>query len=392
MENNFQDFLFHNSLDDDDPGQSESISWNNMFWPTPDFNPSSGNTFPLPLADHAHRYPMTIPQRIQEQQVSNKGISSTETLQGYTNDQTWLTGPNLPWLADPQSIVDNSSDLLPPVSQPLFPAQRPMTPPRSANAEQPSPSWGTNAQTVEQLTPAIGLNAFNSFDPAGLTANLTAPQTPREDAVGIAIRSGPSARFQDTNLLSYPVEPSSVALQHQRSVDDGRQPAGVTFNNNLESQKAFSEGYEDIFYQEGPNLFGLPGASPYHAAQDVNSAIAPENKLRPQGPLELSISSLEAEVPTLREFPTDSSDMDVDWSGRGPSVGLKPSQNARQKDRLLIEWKNKGLSYKEIRSRGQFEEAESTLRGRYRTLTKPKHLRVRRPEWKSKDVIPVLRP
>lgn len=53
---------------------------------------------------------------------------------------------------------------------------------------------------------------------------------------------------------------------------------------------------------------------------------------------------------------------------------------------FLIRSKNSGLSYKEIKRRGGFREAESTLRGRYRTLTKAKEHRVRRPKWHARDV------
>lgn len=55
-------------------------------------------------------------------------------------------------------------------------------------------------------------------------------------------------------------------------------------------------------------------------------------------------------------------------------------------DRFLVECKSKGLSYKDIKILGGFREAESTLRGRYRTLTKPKEARVRKPQWHEKDV------
>ena len=48
--------------------------------------------------------------------------------------------------------------------------------------------------------------------------------------------------------------------------------------------------------------------------------------------------------------------------------------------------KRAGLSYKEIRRQGRFKEAESTLRGRYRTLTKSKEERVRRPNWTATDL------
>jgi hypothetical protein len=55
-------------------------------------------------------------------------------------------------------------------------------------------------------------------------------------------------------------------------------------------------------------------------------------------------------------------------------------------NQFLIESKRRGMTYKEIRRQGGFIEAESTLRGRYRTLTKSKEARVRRPEWSENDV------
>ena len=63
------------------------------------------------------------------------------------------------------------------------------------------------------------------------------------------------------------------------------------------------------------------------------------------------------------------------------------------KDEFLVKHKQLGLTYKEIRRMGGFTEAESTLRGRYRTLTKSREARVRKPEWSEKDVsepIPLL--
>ena len=56
------------------------------------------------------------------------------------------------------------------------------------------------------------------------------------------------------------------------------------------------------------------------------------------------------------------------------------------KDIFLVESKQAGMSYKDIKKQGGFHEAESTLRGRFRTLTKDKSERVRKPEWKSNDV------
>ncbi|KAK4155730.1 hypothetical protein C8A00DRAFT_13255 [Chaetomidium leptoderma] len=56
------------------------------------------------------------------------------------------------------------------------------------------------------------------------------------------------------------------------------------------------------------------------------------------------------------------------------------------KDDFLVRQKQMGMTYKEIRRMGGFTEAESTLRGRYRTLTKCRDARVRKPEWLEKDL------
>jgi len=58
----------------------------------------------------------------------------------------------------------------------------------------------------------------------------------------------------------------------------------------------------------------------------------------------------------------------------------------KEEDRLLIEGKAQGLTYKQIREKMRSKVAESTLRGRYRSLVKPRHDRVRKPVWEEKDV------
>ncbi|KGO45952.1 hypothetical protein PEXP_018320 [Penicillium expansum] len=57
-----------------------------------------------------------------------------------------------------------------------------------------------------------------------------------------------------------------------------------------------------------------------------------------------------------------------------------------ERNTFLIDCKRRGLSYKDIKRVGGFKEAESTLRGRYRTLTKSKDQRVRKPKWQDKDL------
>lgn len=57
-----------------------------------------------------------------------------------------------------------------------------------------------------------------------------------------------------------------------------------------------------------------------------------------------------------------------------------------KQNEFLIQSKLAGMTYRDIKREGGFREAESTLRGRYRTLTKPKVARVRKPEWTERDV------
>ena len=63
-----------------------------------------------------------------------------------------------------------------------------------------------------------------------------------------------------------------------------------------------------------------------------------------------------------------------------------PGSRRHAKDAFLVQSKRSGMSYREIRIKGHFKEAESTLRGRYRTLTKCREHRVRKPQWHEKDV------
>ncbi|EXJ78300.1 hypothetical protein A1O3_09461 [Capronia epimyces CBS 606.96] len=56
------------------------------------------------------------------------------------------------------------------------------------------------------------------------------------------------------------------------------------------------------------------------------------------------------------------------------------------KDEYLVRCKEQGMSYKQIKESGGFNEAESTLRGRYRALTKPREARLRKPEWGQREI------
>ncbi|OJD35799.1 uncharacterized protein BKCO1_15000155 [Diplodia corticola] len=82
------------------------------------------------------------------------------------------------------------------------------------------------------------------------------------------------------------------------------------------------------------------------------------------------------------EWPTPASPQRRDDSD---GYSRATAKRARQDD-LLVQWKKAGMSYRQIREKGGFSEAESTLRGRYRTLTKRREERVRRPLWTQMDI------
>ncbi|KAK0738776.1 hypothetical protein B0T18DRAFT_450667 [Schizothecium vesticola] len=57
-----------------------------------------------------------------------------------------------------------------------------------------------------------------------------------------------------------------------------------------------------------------------------------------------------------------------------------------ESEKFLVESKKAGMTYRAIRKAGGFTEAESTLRGRYRGLTKTVSERLRKPEWTENDL------
>lgn len=96
-------------------------------------------------------------------------------------------------------------------------------------------------------------------------------------------------------------------------------------------------------------------------------------------------SGMDASTEACSEDDSDS-DMDDRLGEDMNDRALHDAQVRRDRDKYLLKMRHEGFSYKEIKRRGNFREAESTLRGRVRVLTKDKADRVRRPEWTEEDV------
>lgn len=104
-----------------------------------------------------------------------------------------------------------------------------------------------------------------------------------------------------------------------------------------------------------------------------------------------SVSPKDIEQPTSLQssFTTDetvSSPAYSNGESEGSPEDYEDHEVRQQRDEFLLEMRNKGHSYKEIKRLGKFTEAESTLRGRVRVLTKEKSQRVRKPKWEAQDV------
>lgn len=102
-----------------------------------------------------------------------------------------------------------------------------------------------------------------------------------------------------------------------------------------------------------------------------------------------SLSYATSAAPSVYESGSNYAGSSVQSSqpSRLPSPALSDSHRSAQ-NAFLIRARAKGMSYKEIKIQGGFTEAESTLRGRHRMLTKDKDDRVRKPEWTEQDVSP----
>lgn len=94
-------------------------------------------------------------------------------------------------------------------------------------------------------------------------------------------------------------------------------------------------------------------------------------------------------LPSNGHLATDGSVVSYDGASshsRSRQHGLRDEEL----DRKLVAWRNAGMSYKEIMAKGNFGLEESTLRGRYRTLTKTKDQRLRKPVWDARAVSSAL--
>ena len=98
--------------------------------------------------------------------------------------------------------------------------------------------------------------------------------------------------------------------------------------------------------------------------------------------------------PTFPTIAPDSEEHDGDDASHTAPKAKRRRSSERERetvlrerrDQYLLDRREEGYTYKDIKVMGNFSEAESTLRGRVRVLTKDRSERVRRPVWTESDV------
>lgn len=131
-------------------------------------------------------------------------------------------------------------------------------------------------------------------------------------------------------------------------------------------------------------IIGHALRAPYVLSYDLTE---PESSVHEAvRPIPKSTESFSALAPESDSFVWSSSPCLSDSLEYTSGISSKKTARRNSKDGFLIRSKLSGMSYREIKVKGRFKEAESTLRGRFRTLTKRKEQRVRKPQWQERDV------
>ncbi len=142
-----------------------------------------------------------------------------------------------------------------------------------------------------------------------------------------------------------------------------------------------------------------PGTTPWYTSGHTNDKPATAKQSLSQQPATLPFDPRPNSLFTSNDG--SSLQRQAQWSNRNAAVPAQPyfqtrfmapktaDADAERKadDETLLRMKQDGYTYKEIRKALRNRKvAESTLRGRYRSLTKPKKDRLRRPAWTETDV------
>lgn len=224
--------------------------------------------------------------------------------------------------------------------------------------------------------------------PSSMESSTSGPRTPNTDQ---------EASFSD------PMFENEVPLNHTYFLD------GVSMVDT-KPQRASDPAAGLLWTEHVPDypmhVHGLPYASFLHDSHQDHAPVSPAQipTVRAQIPPYVDPAhevhgllpghplghSHEEPVTHFSRATSIATDPETDSEGEDPPTFKTSAINGivdrRQKDDYLLEMRRKKVSYKDIKRLGGYQEAESTLRGRVRVLTKEKWERVRKPRWNRRDV------
>ncbi|KAF7116222.1 hypothetical protein CNMCM5793_004298 [Aspergillus hiratsukae] len=245
---------------------------------------------------------------------------------------------------------------------------------------------------IPRPSPYMTADPFGSFSETNATSDTTSPFSSQESLPG-PFRHGvrrahrPYSHIGGAMLFQNQGSPNSSVA----TADEPYTPIAGTCSATTPLHWSNSGQMVPWEMQNQDHCHGLPsvdwGQRYPQQPPFVLHSLAPERSAVDEGHCQLAFANHELTYPQHGYEIIQSvlaSNGGLTRQGRASTRSI-PCHN-ETRNAFLIECKRRGLSYKDIKRLGGFEEAESTLRGRFRTLTKSKEQRVRKPQWKDKDV------
>lgn len=256
--------------------------------------------------------------------------------------------------------------------------------------------WLPNGMVDTALSPSADIllspaSAYSDMKHSYSPGSDYGPATPGNSRAGYGAKVS-SPRFAPPTQQSVILQqPRDAAKQHSLSVPM-TSVEGFPMSNILNDATMY--GSEDSY---GQSQSSSPGITPWFPPGYVDEKAAFAQNPRDHQ----ADTTLFDGRPNSYLAPLDrtSRQRQAQWSNKNaiPSQShfqtrfmVPPTDSEKEQrsedDKILLQMKNDGYTYKDIRKRLGRKVAESTLRGRYRSLTKPRNARVRAPKWQEVDV------
>ena len=208
-----------------------------------------------------------------------------------------------------------------------------------------------------------------------------------------AVDSGTSAWTGGNSKYTYhmPQRNTSISTGYQPHLTNAtyiRAPVSV-------SPQLHSDTQQDRMIPHAESICRLPVSQAYNLYLSPRSRIADWNIKANMAMSTADLSDLKQEASTQQDRHAHLYYQGISQShlsAQQPNIDLRHEEpvSRRQEDKLLISYRKLGVPYTQIAIRIEellgIKVHTSTLRGRYRALTKPRSQRVRKPTWTPKDV------